>query len=172
MTASTTSLTVAPRADFTALTSSSDSEVETYHRWGVSAVLNAGGRRAEGQRRAHRAGAPAAAPTARKPLSVRASSAGTPSEGAHDGDERLTEQLQVPTGRRRAATGWTGGGGRGRVGPGVEHVHQQLGRLDPVGHAVVDLGHEADVAVLEPLDDPDLPERRGGGRAGGWRSGR
>src|SRR5207253_4763618 len=79
-------------------------------------------------------------------------------EGAHHGDDRLPEQ--VASGRNDLGLPWAGGGRRRRcIGSGVEDVHQQLGRLDAVGHAVVDLGDEADVVVLEALDDPDLPQR-------------
>ncbi len=46
-----------------------------------------------------------------------------------------------------------------RVGLGLEHVGEHGGGGDAVGGGVVDLGHEAEVAVLDALDHPQLPER-------------
>src|SRR5258706_385747 len=46
-----------------------------------------------------------------------------------------------------------------RLGVGVEDPREQVGAGDPVDHAVVRLRGEGEVAVLETLDHPHLPER-------------
>ena len=53
--------------------------------------------------------------------------------------------------RRRARAG-------GRIGLQVEQDAEQLGARDAVDGAVVHLGHQGDLAVLEPLDHPHLPQ--------------
>jgi hypothetical protein len=57
----------------------------------------------------------------------------------------------APFGRRRRRIGgrWIG----------AQHVRQQRGRRDAVRQGVVDLRDERDVAVLQPLERPYLPQR-------------
>ena len=42
---------------------------------------------------------------------------------------------------------------------GVEHDRHQVGARDPVDHAMVGLRHQGPRVVLQPLDQPDLPQR-------------
>src|SRR5437773_56341 len=76
------------------------------------------------------------------------------------GAQGVEDQRRVR--RRRLAAPFVGRGCDGlgrRVGIGEHDAGQHLGRGDAVGHAVVDLGDETDVAILEPFDDPQLPQR-------------
>src|SRR5206468_1467992 len=45
------------------------------------------------------------------------------------------------------------------VGLEVEHLHHEVRAREAVDRAVVHLADDRDVTVLQPLDDPELPER-------------
>ena len=91
----------------------------------------------------------------------RASPAGPGHQGVAHHLDVVGDALGEAGGQSRLGRCRDGGRLVGRVRGQVEQVDEQLGPRDPVDRRVVDLADERDVAVVQALDDVDLPQGPG-----------
>ena len=152
--ASTTSLTVPPRARLTALTSSSGTSQTAKPAVLAERGVDARMRRGD-ELVAHEQLDEAARPRARVGRAARMARQADARLGRRQRGRRRAPQL----GARACWTGCGGSGARRRRRRAVEQHRADVDRADAVDHAVVGLGHERPAPAGEALEQDDAPQR-------------